>query len=63
MSDKNYSNLHPKEFAKLKKALEYGSRIDPLKEKEEDKKLKKEILEKARLKAIKRKSEYFKKKN
>ena len=63
MSDKNYSNLHPKELAKLKKALEYGSRIDPLKEKEEDKKLKKEILEKARLKAIKRKSEYFKKKN
>ena len=59
MSDKNYSNLHPKEFAKLKKALEYGSRIDPL----EDKKLKKETLEKARLKAIKRKSEYFKKKN
>jgi len=29
----------------------------------EDKKLKKETLEKARLKAIKRKSEYFKKKN
>jgi len=59
MSDKKYSNLHPKELAKLKKALEYGSRIDPLREKEYNKKLKKEVLEKARLDMLKRKKEIY----
>ena len=62
MSDKKYSNLHPEQIIKLKKALEYGSKINPL----EDKELRKEILEKAKLKAIKKKSnfdsKYYKKK-
>ena len=54
MSDKKYSNLHPKELLKLKKALEYGVKNDPLKEKQLKNKERKETLEEARKKVLKK---------
>ena len=57
MSDKKYSNLHPKELLKLKKALEYGVKKDPLKEKQLKNKARREAIEdykKARKEALKK---------
>ena len=59
MSDKKYSNLHPKEIEKLKKAFSIGIKKDPYKEKEYNKKLRKEILDKAKTNPD---SKYYKKK-
>ena len=52
--NKKYSNLTPAEIAKLKKALEYGVKKNPLREKQYNEKLRKETLKEARQKTLKK---------
>ena len=61
MSDKKYSNLHPKEQLKLKKALEIGITSSPRAKEWERKKLEKEIKDEAKLEHKKMVKTYRKK--
>ena len=54
MSDKKYSNLHPKQLLKLKKALEIGATSSPGAKKWERKKYEKKIMDEAKLKVKKK---------
>ena len=54
MSDKKYSNLHPKQLLKLKKALEIGATSSLSTQKREREKLRKEAMDEAKLKVKKK---------
>ena len=61
MSDKKYSNLHPKQLLKLKQALEIGATSSPGAKEWERKKLEKEIKDEAKLEHKKMVKTYRKK--
>ena len=58
MSDKNYSNLHPEQIIKLKKAFSIGIKKKIPGEKEDIKKIRKGALEYQKEKAKAKKEKY-----